>query len=30
MLAERIDPLPWLLDQARALVGPEPALERPA
>jgi len=30
MLAERIDPLPWLLDQVRALVGPEPALERPA
>jgi len=30
MLAERIDPLPWLLDRVRALVGPEPALERPA
>ena len=30
MLAERIDPLPWLLDQVRALVGPELAHERPA
>jgi hypothetical protein len=30
MLAEKIDPLPWLLGQVRALVGAEPARERPA
>jgi hypothetical protein len=30
MLAERIDPLPWLLGQVRALVGPERGHERPA
>jgi predicted glycosyltransferase len=30
MLAERIDPLPWLLDQVRALVGPDLAHARPA
>lgn len=30
MLAERIDPLPWLLGQVRALVGPGLARERPA
>ena len=30
MLAERIDPLPWLLDRVRALVGPVPAHERSA
>ena len=30
MLAERIDPVPWLLAQMRGLVGPEAARERPA
>ena len=30
MLAERIDPVPWLLDRMRALVGPEAAHARPA
>jgi uncharacterized protein len=30
MLAERIDPLPWLLDQVRALLRPGVAHERPA
>jgi predicted glycosyltransferase len=30
MLAERIDPLPWLLGQVRALVGLERGHERPA
>jgi len=30
MLAERIDPLPWLLDRVRVLVGPGVAHERPA
>ena len=30
MLEERIDPLPWLLGQVRALVGPAVAHERPA
>jgi predicted glycosyltransferase len=30
MLAERIDPLPWLLDEVRALVGARAGHERPA
>ena len=30
MLAERIDPLPWLLDEVRALVGLGVGHERPA
>ena len=30
MLAERTDPLPWLLDTVRALVGPGAGHERPA
>ena len=29
MLAERIDPLPWLLDQVRALVGPSARMNVP-